>query len=109
MNQKANNQNPSVTGDVPSGSTPPEQPAAQTQNPTIMPGAGASVTDDPVQFDSAHIGTHTAKKQDLFAEQNRLAGEKAQRSAKTRKKDFDYCWHNRRRCFGWLDCLACST
>lgn len=86
VNQKVNNQNPSAAGDVSGGSTPPEQPAAQTQNSTIMPGAGASVTDDPVQFDSAHIGTHTAKKQDLFAEQNRLAGEKAQRSAKTRKK-----------------------
>lgn len=65
---------------------PPIPPVASTQNSTIMPGAGATVTDDPVQFDSAHIGTRTAKKQDLFAAQNQARKEKKAQNAKTRKK-----------------------
>lgn len=88
VNQTSNNQNSSAASNISGGSTPPAQPAAPTQATIIMPGSGASVTDDPVQFDSANIGTQTVKKQDPFAEQNRLANEKKQKSNKTRKKIF---------------------
>ncbi len=89
VNQTSNNQNSSVTRETSSGGNPPTSPAAPIQKqPTIMPGAGVTVTEDPVQFDSAHIGTRTVKRQDLFAAQNQAASEKKAKNAKTRKKVF---------------------
>lgn len=87
VNQTLSKQKSSVAGSTPRDIKPP-MPPATTPNITVMPGDGASVTNDPVQFDSANIGVQTAKKQDLFAEQNRLASEKKQKSNKARKKLF---------------------
>lgn len=66
--------------------TPTVAPTPEVSSaPEVMPGAGASVTNDPVQFNSSNIGIQTVKKHDPFAEQNRVAAEKKQASKKRNK------------------------
>lgn len=63
--------------------TPTVAPTPEASStPEVMPGAGASVTNDPVQFNSSNIGIQTVKKHDPFAEQNRVAAEKKQTAKK---------------------------
>lgn len=71
MNQAAV---PTPTDTAPAASVQPQAPSQGQPNPA----AG-------VQFSSTTIGTQTAKPQDLFAEQNRVANEKKQKAKHDRK------------------------
>lgn len=54
--------------------------------PTVPAAQQSTMQQNPVQFDSAHIGSKTAQKQDPFAEQNQKAAVEKQKQTKTRNR-----------------------
>lgn len=67
----------------PDNATPAvSKPVATAPTPTTQP----ATEQNPVQFNSAHIGSKTAQKQDPFAEQNQKAAVKKQKQTKTRNR-----------------------
>lgn len=70
--------------------TPTSQSAPKTSTPapatTRVSAVPSAARQSDVQFSTANIGKWAAKQESPFAEQNRRADEKRQRSAKTRRK-----------------------
>lgn len=76
------------TSTISTSQTSSDANLAKTASPT--PAAPApqqpTVGQNPVQFNSAHIGSKTAQKQDPFAEQNQKAAIEKQKQTKTRNR-----------------------